>query len=162
MAFRLGMADSRPIKNSFSFYEADMTALDERVEGLTKAGVNARSATVLRALIHLTSPAEMIAHAVRLAGDSALGVATSDDDVIAGHPTVNLPKDDVKKLDGVVAHLAKAKIVATRAYVVRAILRASPDGKTLAPAVEKFLTDFPNKPRGLSKLRLEQKAKAHG
>ena len=47
---------------------------------------------------------EMIAHAVRLAGDSALGVATSDDDVIAGHPTVNLPKDDVKKLDGVVAH----------------------------------------------------------
>ena len=87
MAFRLGMADSRPIKNSFSFYAADMTALDERVEGLKKAGVNARSATVLRALIHLTSPAEMIAHAVRLAGDSALGVATSDDDVIAGGAT---------------------------------------------------------------------------
>ena len=69
------MADSRPIKNSFSFYAADMTALDERVAGLKKAGVNARSATVLRALIHLTAPAEMIAHTVRLAGDSALGVA---------------------------------------------------------------------------------------
>ena len=138
MAFRLGMADSRPIKNSFSFYAADMTALDERVAGLKKAGVTARSATVLRALIHLTTPAEMIAHTVRLAGDSALGVAISDDAVIAGHPTVNLPKDDVKKLDGVVAHLAKAKIVATRAYVVRAILRASPNGKALAPAVAKF------------------------
>jgi hypothetical protein len=46
--------------------------------------------------------------------------------------------------------------------VVRAILRASPNGKALAPSVEKFLTDFPNKPRGLSKLRLEQKAKARG
>ena len=34
MAFRLGMADSRPIKNSFSFYPADMTALEERVDGL--------------------------------------------------------------------------------------------------------------------------------
>jgi hypothetical protein len=156
------MADSRPIKNSFSFYAADMTALDERVAGLKKAGVNARSATVLRALIHLTAPAEMIARAVRLAGDRALGVAATDDETIAGHPTVNLPKEDVKKLDGVVAHLAKAKIVATRAYVVRAVLRASPDGQTLAPAVEKFLTDFPNKPRGLSKLRLEQKARAHG
>ncbi len=156
------MADSRPIKNSFSFYAADMTALDERVAGLKKAGVNARSATVLRALIHLTAPAEMIAHTVRLAGDRALGVAATDDETIAGHPTVNLPKEDVKKLDGVVAHLAKAKIIATRAYVVRAILRASPNGKALAPSVEKFLTDFPNKPRGLSKLRLEQKAKAHG
>jgi hypothetical protein len=156
------MAESLPIKNSFSFYAADMAALDERVAGLQKAGVNARSATVLRALIHLTSPAEMIAHTVRLAGDSALGVATADTDLIAGHPTVNLPKDDVKKLDGVVAHLAKARIVATRAYVVRAILRASPDGKALAPAVAKFLEDFPNKPRGLSKLRLEQKAKARG
>ena len=162
MAFRLDMADSRPIKNSFSFYSADMTALEKRVTELKKAGVNVRSATVLRALIHLTTPAEMIAHAVRLAGDSALGVAAADDEIIAGHPTVNLPKDDVKKLDGVVAHLAKSKITATRAYVVRAILRAAPDSKKLAPAVGKFLTDFPNKPRGLSKLRLEQKAKAHG
>jgi hypothetical protein len=155
------MADSRPIKNSFSFYSADMTALAARVAGLKKAGVIARSATVLRALIHLTSPAEMIAHTVRLAGDSALGVVAAEDDLIAGHPTVNLPKDDVKKLDDVVSHLARAKIVATRAYVVRAILRASPDGKTLAPSVEKFLTDFPNKPRGLSKLMLAKKAKTH-
>ncbi len=68
----------------------------------------------------------------------------------------------MKKLDGVVLRLAKAKIITTRAYVVRAILRAAPDGKKLAPAVEKFLADFPNKPRGLSKIRLARLAKDHG
>ena len=162
MAFRLGMAESRPIKNSFSFYPADMTALEERVDGLQKAGLNVRSATVLRALIHLTTPSEMIALAVRLAGDKALGVAAPEDEIVTGHPTVNLPKGDVQKLDGVVAHLAKAKIIATRAYVVRAVLRAAPSGKKLAPRVEKFLADFPNKPRGLSKIRLERLAKDNG
>lgn len=159
MAFRLGMAESRPIKNSFSFYPADMAALADRVAGLKKAGVMVRSATVLRALVHLTPPAEMISHAARLAGDTALGIAATEEENISGYPTVNLPADDVKKLDGVVAHLAKSKIIATRAYVVRAILRASPDGKKLAPAVEKFLTDFPNKPRGLSKIRLARQAR---
>ena len=85
-----------------------------------------------------------------------------NDDNVSGHPTVDLPKDDVKKLDAVVLHLAKAKIIATRAYVVRAILRAAPDAKKLAPGVRKFLTDFPNKPRGLSKIRLARLAKANG
>jgi hypothetical protein len=79
---------------------------------------------------------------------------------VSDHPTVDLPKDDVKKLDGVVAHLARAKIIATRAYVVRAILRAAPNGKTLAPAMRQFLVDFPNKPRGLSKIRLARLANA--
>lgn len=156
------MSESRPIKVSFSFYPTDMTALAERVAGLKKAGVKVRSATVLRALIHLTSPAEMIAQAVRLAGENALGATAPDNDNVSDHPTVDLPKDDVKKLDGVVLHLAKAKIIATRAYVVRAILRASPDGKKLAPAVQKFLEDFPNKPRGLSKIRLARMAQRHG
>jgi len=155
------MTDTRPIKVSFSFYPTDMTALADRVAGLKKAGVKVRSATVLRALIHLTTPAEMIAHAVRLAGENALGASAPEADNISGHPTVDLPKDDVKKLDGVVLHLARAKIVATRAYVVRAILRAAPDDRKLAPAVEKFLADFPNKPRGLSQLRLARLAKAH-
>ena len=162
MGFRLGMSESRPIKVSFSFYPTDMSVLADRVAGLKKAGVMVRSATVLRALIHLTPPGEMIAHTVRLAGENALGATVPNDDNVSGHPTVDLPKDDVKKLDGVVLHLAKAKIIATRAYVVRAILRAAPDGKKLAPAVEKFQADFPNKPRGLSKIRLARIAKAHG
>lgn len=156
------MSEPRPIKVSFSFYPADMTTLATRVDELQAAGVNVRSATVLRALIHLTASGDMIAHAVQMARDAALGNATPEEENVSGHPTVDLPKSDVKKLDDVVLHLAKAKIVATRAYVVRAILRASPNGKKLAPQVRQFLEDFPNKPRGLSKLRLEQRAKGHG
>ena len=67
------MSESRPIKVSFSFYPTDMSVLADRVAGLKKAGVMVRSATVLRALIHLTPPGEMIAHTVRLAGENALG-----------------------------------------------------------------------------------------
>ena len=162
MGFREAMSESRPIKVSFSFYPTDMSALADRVSDLKKAGVNVRSATVLRALIHLTASREMVAHAVRMAGENALGTTAPDDDNISGHPTVDLPRNDVEKLDGVVAHLAKAKIIATRAYVVRAILRVAPDGMKLMPSVKKFLTDFPNKPRGLSKLRLERLAKRNG
>jgi hypothetical protein len=154
------MSEPRPIKVSFSFYPTDTTALAARVAELKKAGVKVRSATVLRALIHITSPSEMVAHAVRLAGGNALGTAAVNTENVSDHPTVDLPKDDLKKLDGVVAHLARAKIIATRAYVVRAILRAAPNAKTLAPAMAKFLEDFPNKPRGLSKIRLTRLAKA--
>jgi len=156
------MDETKPIKVSFSFYSADMTTLADRVSALKKAGVKVRSATVLRALIHLTPPGEMIARAVGLAGEYALGHAAHEKESICDHPTVDLPRDDVRKLDGVVAHLAKARIIATRAFVVRAILRAAPAGKALEPAVRKFLADFPNKPRGLSKIRLARKAGAHG
>jgi len=162
MGFSRPMSESRPIKVSFSFYPTDMTALTALVVALKKAGLNVRSATVLRALIYLTPPSEMVAHAVRLAGENALGTTAPPTENVSDHPTVDLPKDDVKKLDGVVAHLARAKIIATRAYVVRAILRAAPEGKKLAPSVKKFLEDFPNKPRGLSKIRLARLAKANG
>ena len=66
------MDESRPIKVSFSFYSADVTALAARVSELKKAGVMVRSATVLRALVYLTTASEMFAHAVRLAGAQAL------------------------------------------------------------------------------------------
>lgn len=49
------MHESRPIKVSFSFYSADVTALAARVSELKKAGVMVRSATVLRALVYLTT-----------------------------------------------------------------------------------------------------------
>lgn len=155
------MSESRPIKVSFSFYPSDTALLAALVSALKKAGVRVRSATVLRALVHLTTHREMIAHAVRMAGGNALGTAAVNTENISDHPTVDLPKEDVKKLDGVLAHLARAKIVATRAYVVRATLRAAPDGRKLAPSVKKFLEDFPNKPRGLSKIRLARLAKTN-
>lgn len=153
------MREQRPIKVSFSFYPTDTTALAKRVAELKKAGLMVRSATVLRALIHITEPSEMVALVVRMAGKSALGTADVKPETVSGHPTVDLPTGDVEKLDAVIAQLARAKIVATRAYVVRAILRAAPNRKTLAPAVAKFLEDFPNKPRGLSKIRLARIAR---
>ncbi|MFA5263035.1 MAG: hypothetical protein WC378_04365 [Opitutaceae bacterium] len=79
-------------------------------------------------------------------------------DNIAGHPTVDLPREHVKKLDDVVTELAAKGVTANRAFVVRAILRAARDGTTLASAVKKFLTDFPARPRGRAAL----KAKKHG
>lgn len=156
------MREPRPIKVSFSFYPTDTAILEKRVAELTKAGVKVRSATVLRALIHITEPAEMVARVVRMAGDSALGASVAKPEIVSDHPTVDLPQDEVRKLDAVIAQLARAKIVATRAYVVRAMLRATPAGKTLAPAVAKFLEDFPNKPRGLSEIRLARIARRRG
>ena len=156
------MRERRPIKVSFSFYPTDTATLAKRVAELKKAGVKVRSATVLRALIHITEPPEMVALVVRLASESALDAVMEKPENVSDHPTVDLPKGAVVKLDAVIAQLARAKIVATRAYVVRAILRAAPSGRTLAPAVAKFLTDFPNKPRGLSKIRLERIARRRG
>lgn len=156
------MREPRPIKVSFSFYPTDTATLAKCVAELRKASVKVRSATVLRALIHITEPAEMVAVVVRMAGEEALGSPAAKQETVSDHPTVDLPKADIEKLDAVIAQLARARIVATRAYAVRAILRAAPSGKALAPSVAKFLQDFPNKPRGLSKIRLERIARRHG
>lgn len=152
------MREQRPIKVSFSFYPTDTAILARRVAELKKSGVMVRSATVLRALIHITEPAAMVSVTVRLASEHALGTSAESTDTVSDHPTVDLPKGDVEKLDAVIVQLARAKIVATRAFVVRAMLRATPAGRTMAPAVAKFLEDFPNKPRGLSKIRLARVA----
>jgi hypothetical protein len=161
MGFRKYMNEAKPVKVSLSFFAADIAALTDRVSDVRKAGVKVQRATVLRALVHLTPVDEMVALTVRLAGDYALGNVTPADGPVCDHPTVDFPKHDVEKLDGVISHLAKARIIGTRTFVVRAILRAAPDGRTLAPDVKKFLTDFPNKPRGLSKIRLARRAREH-
>jgi hypothetical protein len=153
------MPAARSIKVSFSFYPTDAVNLIAHVAALKRAGLEVRSATVLRALVHLTDPEEMVAAVVRMAGERALGKSPEDRETISAHPTVDLPRTDVAKLDAVVARLARAKIVATRAYVVRAVLRTAPTGGALAPAVAKFLENFPNKPRGLSKIRLARIAR---
>ena len=90
------MDESRPIKVSFSFYPADVTALAARVSELKKAGVMVRSATVLRALVYLTPTSEMFAHAVRLAGAQALLGAAYEKGSVTDHPTVDLPKEDIR------------------------------------------------------------------
>jgi len=150
--------DPAPIKVSFTFYPADVQALNAGMVGLRKAGLPVRGGTVLRALIHLTSAAEMFAHAVLLAREHGRKAGPRESDYVAGHPTVDLPRELVKKLDDVVTELAEKMISANRAFVVRALLRAAPDAPTLAPAVKQYLADFPPRPRGWAAL----KARKHG
>ena len=140
--------DPTPIKVSFTFYPADVRALNTCMVGLRRAGLPVRGGTVLRALIHLTSATEMFAHAVLLAKAYEGTDGPREADYVAGHPTVDLPPDLVKKLDNVVTELGAKEIPANRAFVVRAVLRAAPDAATLAPAVKKYLADFPPRPRG--------------
>jgi hypothetical protein len=150
---------SLPIKVSFSFYPADLRALNERKAGLMKAGLPVRGATVLRALIHLTPPPEMFAHAVLMAQAYKRKAGPREEDNVADHPTVDLPREHVRKLDEVVAELAEKGITANRAFVVRAILRAAPDSATLVPAVKKFLAEFPSRPRGWAALKARKRGK---
>ena len=140
--------DTAPIKVSFTFYPSDVAALNRCVDGLRRAGLSVRGGSVLRALIHLTSSTELFAHAVLLAKAYERKDGPRESDYVAGHPTVDLPPDLVKKLDNVVTELAAKEIPANRAFVVRAVLRAAPDAADLAPAVKRYLADFPARPRG--------------
>jgi len=152
------MMEQAPIKISFTFYPADVRALNACMVGLRRAGLPVRGGTVLRALIHLTSATEMFAHAVLIAKTYDRKDGPREADYVAGHPTVDLPPDLVKKLDDVVTELADKMISANRAFVVRALLRAAPDAATLAPAVRKYLKAFPPRPRGWA----ARKARKHG
>lgn len=141
-------SDMKPIKVGFSFYPADMVALKDRTAELKEAGVKVRAGTLLRALIYLTTPVEMHAHALLLFVAQAKKGGPRETDNVTGHPTVDLPKDQVRKLDEVVDGLHDAGVTATRAFVVRAVLRSLRDGGSIAAEVGRFLEEFPPKPRG--------------
>jgi len=147
------------IKVSFTFYPADVQALKTCMVGLRRAGLPVRGGTVLRALIHLTSATELFAYAVLLAKAYDRKDGPREADYVAGHPTVDLPPDLVKKLDDVVTELADKMIPANRAFVVRALLRAAPDAQTLAPGVRKYLAAFPPRPRGWAALKACKRGK---
>jgi hypothetical protein len=147
------------IKVSFTFYPADVRALNACVVGLRRAGLPVRGGTVLRALIHFTSATEMFAHAVLLTKTYDRKDGPREADYVAGHPTVDLPPDLVKKLDDVVTELADKMIPANRAFVVRALLRAAPTAQTLAPAVRKYLAAFPPRPRGWAARKARNRVK---
>ena len=147
------------IKVSFTFYPADVQALNRCMVSLRRAGLPVRGGTVLRALIHLTSATELFAHAVLLAKAYERKGGPREANYVAGHPTVGLPPHLVKKLDGVVTELADKMIPANRAFVMRALLRAAPDAQTLAPAVRKYLAAFPPRPRGWAALKVRKHGK---
>lgn len=142
---------SAPIKVSFSFYPADMTALNHQTVELRRLGAAVRRGTVLRALIELTSETEMFAAAVLLHRDYTAKGGPREADNVAGIPTVDLPSRLIAKLDQVVTDLAAKDISANRAYVVRAVLRAAPKPEAWVAAVKKFLADFPRRPRTVGK-----------
>lgn len=136
-----------PVKVSFSFYPADMTALNTQTVELRRLGAAVRRGTVLRALIELTSETEMFAATVMLHRDYSAKAGPREADNVAGIPTVDLPPGLIGKLDGVVTELAAKNISANRAYVVRAILRSAPKPEAWVSSVKKFLKDFPRRPR---------------
>lgn len=138
-----------PIKVSFSLYPADMAALETLIVELRRRALPVRRGTVMRALIELTSATEMFAAAVLLHRDYVGKSGPRETDNVAGIPTVDIPQRLIVKLDSVVTDLAAKGITATRAFVVRAILRTAPKPDALAPAVRKYLKDFPRRPRTL-------------
>ena len=136
-----------PVKVSFSFYPQDMAVLTKQTVELRKLGAMVRRGTVLRALIEITNETEMFAATVLLHRDYVAKGGARETDNVAGIPTVDLPKRLVTKLDRVVTELAGRDIMANRAYVVRAILRAAPKPAVWVGAVNKYLEDFPRRPR---------------
>jgi len=137
----------RLVKVSFSFYSADMTLLVYQTEELKKLGAAVRRGTVLRALIELTSETEMFAYTVLLNRDYVGKAGPREVKNVSGIPTVDLPPRLVRKLDQVIAELAAKDIKATRAYVVRAVLRNAPRPSAWINAVNQYLKDFPRKSR---------------
>jgi len=136
-----------PVKVSFSFYPADMSALTHQTVELRRLGAAVRRGTVLRALIEITSATEIFAAAVLLHRDYETKEGPREKDYVAGIPTVDLPPRLVQKLDDVVTELAAREISANRAYVVRGILRAAPKPAAWIAAVQKYLKEFPRRPR---------------
>lgn len=163
--FRIGFSNrmdaSASVESSFPFYPADMTALNNRLAELAAAGVPVRRGRLLRALVHATPEDELFGYAQRLATLYREQKGPREPDNVTGRPSLELPASDLAKLDRVKVRLVREEIWpgANRAFVVRALVRWSPSGVALAPAVRRFLEEFPNKPRGLSKLRMEKKAK---
>jgi len=148
------------VKVSFSFYPADMKALNDHVSDLRETGVPVRRATVLRALIHQATQVQMFSYAALLAEAQRQKGGPREDDNVADWPTVDLPPADVKKLEDTVTELGRKNVPANRAFVVRALLRGLPRDIELNPMVRQFIRDFPDKPRGWAARNLQ--AKKHG
>lgn len=146
---------SNLIKVSFSFYPADMTALNTQVAELRKAGLKVRRATLLRALIHHATPLQMFSYAAVLAEAQRHKDGPREEDYIADYPTVDLSKTDVDKLEDAVTELARKGLSGNRAFVARALLRGLPRDADLAAVVRQFQKQCPDRPRGWAARKLK-------
>jgi hypothetical protein len=143
------------IKVSFSFYPADMAALNGQVAVLRKAGLKVRRATLLRALIHQASPLQLFSYAALLAEAQQQKTGPREDDYIADYPTVDLPRKDVEKLEGAVTELGRKGLAANRAFVARALLRGLPRDTDVTAVVRQFQKECPDRPRGWAARKLK-------
>lgn len=153
--------DSGPKKRAVYLNAAEISALMERVDGLKKAGSKAGQATVIRALMHLTSADEMFALSVKLIAADALAVPATGKSAAGKHPTIEVTDTEWDKVGSVVERLARKGMTGTHNLVLRALVGGAPQGKALSTLIDRFKKEVPNKPRGLSKLRLAAKRKKH-
>src|SRR5262249_51492779 len=95
--------------------------------------------TVLRAVIHQTPLKLMVAETVRmLDAYEKKGGKREADFVVADRPTVELPKDQVQKLDDAIDQLKRLGVTSTRTTVTRAILRTAPSGPEFVAFAQAF------------------------
>lgn len=154
------MTAHHPVRISFAFSRADDSALSDCVGVLRKAGIRLQPLKALRALIYMASESDLLAHSVRWT--ATLARNGGGETPGASRPTLVLEQAQLRKLDSVVLQLSHANIVATRTFVVRALLHGAPTGRALVQLYNDFEKEFPLKPRGLSKLRLEHKSRGAG
>jgi hypothetical protein len=157
--FDVKLASADPVRTSFSFYQKDLDALLAHVANLQAAGVKARRASLLRALIHYSTPKQLHDSAAALSKAQQEAGGVREADYIADYPTVDLPPADLEKLDQVVTSLSKEGCLASRVFVVRALVRALPEGTDLSAMMKRFKKDFPDKPRGWAALKLKKEGK---
>lgn len=164
MGFRntMNTNDSEPKKRAVYLNAAEVSALVDRVDELKARGSKAGQATVIRALMHLTPPDEMFALAVKQIAADALAISSTGKSGAASHPTIEVTDTEWGKVGAVVERLARKGMTGTHNLVLRALVAGAPRGKALVALMEGFREQVPNKPRGLSKLRLAAKRKPHG
>jgi hypothetical protein len=129
---------------SFSFYPADLRAVEDVIAGLGQKNIKVDRTKVVRGLLHVTPEVDLFAYAVvQFRADEAKPGAR-ENDLIAERFTIVLPVADMKKLDRVVGQLQAKAIKMNDSYVLRSLLRALPPVETLAPVFAKYLADFPD------------------
>jgi hypothetical protein len=152
--------DSGPKKRAVYLNTVEIQGLEERMGELTKLGSKAGQATVLRALMHQTSPDDMFALSVKLvAADALAGASTGR--TAGKRPTIEVTDGEWSRVGEVVQRLARNGMTTTHNLVLRALVGGAPRGRALLSLVERFREAVPNKPRGLSKLRLAVKQKSN-
>ncbi len=137
------MSESKITRVGLAFYPEDVNALSDRANVLKKNRVKTRKGGILRALLYHATREEMMSYHLQLVTAYARKKGPREVELISNRPTIDLPSDQLKKLDGVVSDLARLGVIATRSLVMRALLRASPADAAIVPIVEKFQKECP-------------------